>query len=85
MRAPTQGDPTEPIFHLLASGVTLGRRGLHWVNWGSWWIDTPFEYQHLGITQNHHVGGVDPARDPNVSGFVLQCNIDFTVFGSAIT
>ena len=37
-RAPTQGDPMQPIFHLLALGLTLGIIGSRWACQALRWV-----------------------------------------------
>ena len=74
-QAPMQGDPTRPIFHLLA----LGPWGLTLGPWG-------FALGLRGLALGPHVGypkarisrrGSRPKRGTNVSGFALQWNIGF--------
>ena len=77
--APTQGDPTRPIFHML----TLG---LRWVCGASCWVCGDcvgsmrlFRYQHVGIgNANLSYWGPYPTRRPDTNGFTLQWNIGFS-------
>ena len=55
-QAPMQGDPMQPILHLLALGAHWGDCHSRWVDWHSRWVDLhscwvckAFRYQHLGI------------------------------------
>ena len=67
--APCVGDPTPPIFHLLALGVGVGGNANFSV----------FRYQYVGITNAKlWRWGSKPTRGPNANGFVSQWNIGLT-------
>ena len=75
-RAPTLGDSTQPIFHLLAFGVGFGDNANFSIRvWGNANFSV-FRYQHVG-TPNAKMWccGSKPTAGPNANGFASQWNI----------
>ena len=67
MPAPCVGDPTPPIFHLLALGVGVGDNANFSVRVGGNANLSIFRYQHIGVSpmRNCGVGGLSQREDPS--------------------
>ena len=70
------GDPTQPIFHLLALGVGVGGNANLGVGVGANANFSVFRYQHVVIPNiKLWWWGFKPMRGPNTNGFASQWNI----------
>ena len=76
------GDPTPPLFHLLALGVGIGGNVNFSCCVGGNANFIVFRYQHVGIP-NAKLGcwGSKPTRGPNASVFISQWNIGYRLLG----